>query len=98
MTKRTKIIVLDFLALISLIGLSSFVAQEIIWISTKVFTIIMSIYFVIVIGLIIYNFIKKKNYEAKSHLIFFGILLFLLILCLVVLFYTIGSGMPAMRY
>ena len=55
----------------------------------------MSIYFAIIIGLIIYNFIKKKNYEAKSHLIFLALLIGLIIIIVVLLFFLLkGINVP----
>ena len=93
MTKRVKIILAHLVFLIVVIYLFD---SDVIIVQDSTGLIMLCVYLSFIIGLIIYNFVKKKNYEAKSHLIF--LVIFLMLIVILFLLVISGAGMPAMRY
>ena len=93
MTKRFKIILAHILFVIGVVYL---IDSNVINVTDSSGLVMFCCYLGVIIGLIFYNFIKKRNYEAKSHLIFLLIILSIVILLSFLIFG--GAGMPAMRY
>ena len=93
MTKRVKIILAHFVFLVLVVYLFD---SNVINVQDSTGLMMLCVYLSFIIGLIIYNFVKKKNYEAKSHLMF--LVVFIAMVVILLFLALSGAGMPAMRY